>query len=485
MTTTYNKQLLLKRGNTAVSSAYIGPVGEVTVDTDLDTIRVHDGVTPGGRLATSGYSGTTPPGAPRETMLWYDTTGGRLYVYYNGAWVDASPAGDQEVIVRINSLDANIGTFETATNNRVQSLSANIGSFETATNNRIQALDANIGTFETTVTGTVNTINANINTLNATIVGFEGQPGPTSDAWVDTAPPDISNVGALWYDSETGRLYVYYNGAWIDASPTTMDLGKFIFDVDVPSASAFINTTNDAGASPDRYDIVLIPGGEGYSSIRIPTQTNSEAGDPVRISNTSDNGSVVIETNAGTWTFGNTGNLTLPAGGDIRDSVSNISVSKTRIGNTYASGAFQQLTIAHDEGKLITIAGGNSLFRLPQITADLLGAEFEFYFSEDAGQVYMQAFYTDNRATTDKFVGSVFVGVDNDTTGRLHTATAHVADANYLFLGQHHAKAGSYIRFKAIAFDGVGTWLVQGQCVGDTVNTTPNGHNYIFQNYYD
>jgi hypothetical protein len=317
-----------------------------------------------------------------------------LYIRYDGAWVDASPAGDLElnanvaqlsrdvanVEVHITSLDANIGTFETATNNRVQSLSANIGSFETATNNRIQALDANIGTFESTVTGTVNTINANINTLNATIVGFEGQPGPTSDAWVDTAPPDISNVGALWYDSETGRLYVYYNGAWIDASPTML-------------------------------------------------------------------------------TF-------------------------SGIGATYVSGAFHQLTEA-EAGKLITVVGGNSLFRLPQMTANLLGAEFEFYFSEDAGQVYMQAFYTDNRATTDKFVGSVFVGVDNDTTGRLHTATAGVADANYLFLGQHHAKAGSYIRFKAIAFDGIGTWLVQGQCVGDTVNTTPNGHNYIFQNYYD
>jgi hypothetical protein len=115
----------------------------------------------------------------------------------------------------------------------------------------------------------------------------------------------------------------------------------------------------------------------------------------------------------------------------------------------------------------------------------LLGTEFEFYFAGDSGQVYLQAFYTDNRATTDLFRGSIFVGVDNSTQGRLHTATAGVADANYLFLGQHHAKAGSYIRFKAIAFDTVGTWLVQGQCVGDTVNTTPNGQSYMFQNYYD
>jgi hypothetical protein len=400
MTTTYNKQVLLKRGNTAVSSAYTGPVGEVTVDTDLDTIRVHDGITPGGYLATSSYSGTTPPGSPRENMLWYDTTGGRLYVYYSGAWIDASPAGDQElnanvahlsqsvanVELHITSLDANIGTFETAVsdtfNNFINSINANIGTFETLTNNHVQSLSANIGTFETTVTGVVNTINSNINAVNETIMGFEANAGPTSTAWTSDNPPVVTNVGALWYDDVGGRLYVRFNNTWVDASPM-------------------------------------------------------------------------------------------------------VAVLKTRIGNVYASGAFQQLNIADDEGKLITIAGGNSLFRLPQLTADLLGSEFEFYFSADAGQVYIQSYYTNNRTTTDRLVGSVFVGVANMTQGRLHTATAGVADANYLFLGQHHAKAGSYIRFKAIAFDGVGTWLVQGQCVGDTVNTTPNGQSYIFQNYYD
>jgi len=391
MTTTYNKQVLLKRGNTAVSSAYTGPVGEVTVDTDLDTIRVHDGVTPGGHLASSSYMGQTPPTSPRENTLWYDEISGRLYIRYNGAWVDASPAGDlllnanvvslasnvANVEAHITSLDANIGAFETATNNRVQSLSANIGSFETATNNRVQSLSANIGTFETSVTGTVNTINSNINALNTTIAGFEANVGPTSDAWVDTAPPDISNVGALWYDAETGRLYVYYNGTWVDASPTAL-------------------------------------------------------------------------------TF-------------------------SGIGATYTTGAFHQLTVA-EAGKLITIAGGVSLFRLPQITANILGTEFEFYFSGDAGQVHIQSYYTGVRATTDVFRGTIYVGVDNATTGKLHIATATTATACDLFLGQHHAKAGSYIRVKAIAFSGVGTWMFQGQCVGDT-GLTPNGSDHPFQDY--
>jgi hypothetical protein len=50
MTITYNKQVIVKRGNTAVSSAYTGVNGEITYDTDLKTLRTHDGVTAGGTL---------------------------------------------------------------------------------------------------------------------------------------------------------------------------------------------------------------------------------------------------------------------------------------------------------------------------------------------------------------------------------------------------------------------------------------------------
>ena len=41
-----------RRGTTAQHGSFTGLVGEITVDTDLDTIRVHDGSTAGGhRLA--------------------------------------------------------------------------------------------------------------------------------------------------------------------------------------------------------------------------------------------------------------------------------------------------------------------------------------------------------------------------------------------------------------------------------------------------
>ena len=36
-------------------------------------------------------SGPTPPADPAANSLWYNTTDGRLYVYYEGDWIDASP----------------------------------------------------------------------------------------------------------------------------------------------------------------------------------------------------------------------------------------------------------------------------------------------------------------------------------------------------------------------------------------------------------
>ena len=40
-------QLQLRGGNTAESQVFVGAVREVTVDTGLKTLRIHDGVTPG------------------------------------------------------------------------------------------------------------------------------------------------------------------------------------------------------------------------------------------------------------------------------------------------------------------------------------------------------------------------------------------------------------------------------------------------------
>ena len=47
-------QILMKRGNTAAASTYTGPLGELVVDTGLQTLRIQDGSTPGGWVVTGG-----------------------------------------------------------------------------------------------------------------------------------------------------------------------------------------------------------------------------------------------------------------------------------------------------------------------------------------------------------------------------------------------------------------------------------------------
>lgn len=59
-----SRQVRLRRGTTAQHAAFTGLEGEVTVDTTLDTLRVHDGATAGGRQLAradgSNASGTWP-----------------------------------------------------------------------------------------------------------------------------------------------------------------------------------------------------------------------------------------------------------------------------------------------------------------------------------------------------------------------------------------------------------------------------------------
>ena len=49
------KQIQLRRGTTSQHSSFTGAVGEITIDTDKDEIRIHDGSTAGG-IAIPGYT---------------------------------------------------------------------------------------------------------------------------------------------------------------------------------------------------------------------------------------------------------------------------------------------------------------------------------------------------------------------------------------------------------------------------------------------
>ena len=80
------EQLQLRRGTTAENDAFTGAVGELTVDTTLNELRLHDGATAGG-AATIGAGGGGTLDSLSDVTITTPATGATL-VYNGSAWVD-------------------------------------------------------------------------------------------------------------------------------------------------------------------------------------------------------------------------------------------------------------------------------------------------------------------------------------------------------------------------------------------------------------
>jgi len=104
------KQVQLRRGTTAQHSTFTGVVGEVTIDTDLDTIKVHDGSLAGGHRIAK-YSDLNTSNVTEGTNL-----------YYSNARVYAAVTGNLELKANVTDLTtSNVteGTNLYYTNTRV------------------------------------------------------------------------------------------------------------------------------------------------------------------------------------------------------------------------------------------------------------------------------------------------------------------------------------------------------------------------------
>ena len=86
----------------------VGETDRIWYDPNTNTLRIGTGV-PGGKII--GQAGTiignVQPVTDEPGQLWYDTDGGRTYVYYDNTWVDSSPA--------LNNFDQSLNTFNDVT----------------------------------------------------------------------------------------------------------------------------------------------------------------------------------------------------------------------------------------------------------------------------------------------------------------------------------------------------------------------------------
>jgi hypothetical protein len=144
---------------------------------------------------------TTPP-ENSNGALWWDTEVGRLFIYYydgdSGQWVEASPASN-------GSSSSSVDAFNQA---------------NAAFNQANAAYDTANAAGGGGVAAAFNQANAAYNQANAAF--NQANTGSGSVNVGGTTPPGTSN-GALWWDINTGTLYIYYNDGdssqWVPASP--------------------------------------------------------------------------------------------------------------------------------------------------------------------------------------------------------------------------------------------------------------------------
>jgi hypothetical protein len=101
-------------------------------------------------------------------------------------------------------------------------------------------------------------VNANFTELYANLTTFLPSPTGNNGKYLTTdgtnlvwatlpttvtasaTAPSTHPVGTLWYDDVSGRLYVYYDGGWVDASPSSTP---------VSSLTSGTKLSNDTGTT--------------------------------------------------------------------------------------------------------------------------------------------------------------------------------------------------------------------------------------------
>lgn len=114
------RRLLLKRGSGAENNAYVGMSGEVTVDTDAKTLRVHDGTTAGG--VQIARTDDIPDVATADYVVeWQNPTAENGYTWfrrYKSGWVeqggDAGNLGSAATNISLLVTMANTGYYANA-----------------------------------------------------------------------------------------------------------------------------------------------------------------------------------------------------------------------------------------------------------------------------------------------------------------------------------------------------------------------------------
>ena len=287
-------QILMKRGNTAAASNYTGPLGELLVDTGLQTIRIQDGVTAGGWVLGQG-GGTDLSGINANISIL------------------SANAGVQQS--QINSLRANI----TAANLAIISTNSVI---TTANTGMKSYVDAQLSTKATTAY-----VTTSIATANTAMKGYvDAQVATkTTASYVNTsistainnlinsAPGTLDTLGEIAanlanQDSAVGSIVSSITGLQSNATTQQTQIDSLLANVGVVNTGnlAFVDNAmySSSGVIVENADL----SNPATAAVILPANGSS---DTLQVNN---DGQVSISASGKYWTFNTDGTLVLPNG---------------------------------------------------------------------------------------------------------------------------------------------------------------------------
>ena len=232
----YTQDFFTSRRNYGDGNTRIGELGRLWYDPITNTIRVSDGVTPGGIIVTGGGGGgtttivsATAPGIQPTGTLWWNTTDGNLYVSYQNAWVDASA---QYVLAPATASllgGVKIGAGITVAPDGTISVTGGTGNGYTGSQGIIG------------------------------YVGSVGYTGSSSSAIVSDTNPGTQSTGTLWWNTIDGNLYIEYQNTWVDA------VAQYVLSTATTSTLGGVKIGSGISITADGTISVVGGSGNGYT----------------------------------------------------------------------------------------------------------------------------------------------------------------------------------------------------------------------------
>lgn len=253
-------QVLAKASNTNFDVEWVDVSTELGGLTDVDIYDVQDGDAivydaatgnwipgdAGGKFTVS----ETAPSAPENGDTWFDSSTGKAYIYYSDAdssqWVEIGNPGGFGSLSVLSDVD---------------------------------------------LTGL-----ANGNSLvydSATSTWVPGEGGGGSSFTVAETAPETAEQGDVWFNSGTGKTYIYYsdydNDQWVEIASTVSGFQTLNEIVDVETASVadgdFLryNSSTSKWENDDYTDVVKLNGQTISADYTVPVGYNGLSAGPITI----------------------------------------------------------------------------------------------------------------------------------------------------------------------------------------------------------